>query len=103
MAFTFMILKAATGRFASWHGESYTPTQPRCNARHQTESTRHVLAQLVEPHGRFRIARGTPVAAWRKGAAGADFGTVGNRRALELACLEEAVEEHLQPLLDGGQ
>ena len=47
----------------------------------------------------LRVARHPPVAAGRHGAAGTDLGTVGQRRALELAG-EEPGEEHLEPVPD---
>src|SRR5687767_13924786 len=64
---------------------------------------RHITPELLQPDRRLRIARRAPVAAGREGAARADLRRVGHRGALELAQLEEAVEENSQPLLDAGQ
>src|SRR5581483_8171385 len=64
---------------------------------------RHVGAQLLQPGGGRRVAGRAPVAAGRERAAGADFRAVGDRRALELADREEAIEEHLQPAPDRGE
>src|SRR4051794_28210509 len=64
---------------------------------------RHVLAQLGQPHGGAGVARRAPVAARRERAAGADLRGVRDRRALELADVEEALDEHLEPVLDLAQ
>src|SRR5208282_5723748 len=64
---------------------------------------RHVLPQLGQPDFGLGVARGPPISARRERAAGADFWPVREGRALELAELEEAIEEHVEPLLDGAQ
>src|SRR5207237_6772318 len=61
------------------------------------------LPQFLQPHRRLGIARRPPVPSRREGAARADLRAVGDRAAFELARLEEAVEEHPQPLLDRRQ
>src|SRR5438876_8725646 len=48
------------------------------------------------------VARRAPVAARRQRPAGSHLRRVGQRRALELARLEESPEEHRQPPLDRG-
>src|SRR6202043_1468512 len=47
-----------------------------------------------------RVARRPPICARRQRSAGADLRRVGDRRALELARLEEPLQEHPQPALD---
>jgi len=64
---------------------------------------RHILPQFLQPDFGLGIARSPPVAARRERAAGADLRAVGNCRALELADLKEAIEEHLEPLLHRRQ
>src|SRR5215813_3415591 len=49
---------------------------------------------LFEPGGRLAITRGPVIPPGREGAAGANFGGVGDTAALELADLKEAPEEH---------
>src|SRR5690606_4384993 len=44
-----------------------------------------------------------PIPARRERSAGGDFRAVGDSRALVLADFEEAVQEQLQPALDGGK
>ena len=56
--------------------------------------------QLREPCGRFAVGWRAPIAARRQRSARADLGRVGNRAALELAQLEEAVQESMQMSLD---
>ena len=64
---------------------------------------RCILFQLFQPHGCHGVGGRSPVAAWGEGAAGADFGAVGNGGALELTGLEEAEQEQRQPFFDGRQ
>ena len=58
---------------------------------------------VPEPHLGFGIARGAPIAARRERTARAHLRAVRDGRALELADLEEAIQEYVQPLLDRGQ
>src|SRR5208283_4808592 len=44
-----------------------------------------------------------PIAARRERTAGADLRAVGDGRALELADLKKAIEEHFEPPLDRAQ
>ena len=50
---------------------------------------------------RLAVARRSPVAPGRERAARRDLRSVGHGRALELAALEEARHEHLEPVADG--
>src|ERR1700730_8037350 len=59
--------------------------------------------EVLEPDLGDGVGGGAPVAARREGAAGRDFRAVGQGRPLELAELEEAVEEDPQPLFDFGK
>src|SRR5256885_16389773 len=60
----------------------------------------HIFFQLTQPDIGFRVARRAPIPARRKRAAGADFRSVGNARALELAEFEKAVKEYFHPTLN---
>src|SRR3546814_19580947 len=59
--------------------------------------------ELVQPRRRHAVRGRAPVAAGAEAAAHRYLGGVGKGRTLELACLEEAEKEDLQPLADGGQ
>src|SRR6185437_10228456 len=61
------------------------------------------MLQLVEPGPGGPVGRGAPVAARAEAAAGRDLGRVGDAGPLELADLEEAVEEDLEPLANRRQ
>ncbi len=66
-------------------------------------AVRDLVPELLQPHRRGAVARRAPVAARRQRAARSDLGRVRDRRALELAGAEEAVEEDLEPVLDLGE
>src|SRR5687768_3413562 len=72
-------------------------------ARILRSAIRHVTPELVQPDRGPSVARRTPVTARRERAARAHLRCVGHRGALELAQLEESLEEHAQPLLDRRQ
>src|SRR5512135_2728703 len=59
--------------------------------------------ELGEPGLGVAVGGRAPVAARRERAAGADLGAVGQRAALELAALEETLQEHAEPLADLGK
>src|SRR5581483_12477026 len=60
---------------------------------------RDVALELVQPDPRVPIRGCAPVAAGGEIAAGNHLGTVGQGRALELADLKKAEQEHREPLL----
>src|SRR6266566_8666920 len=64
---------------------------------------RHILPQFLQPHVGLGVAGRPPVASRRERTAGADLGSIWNGRALELADLEESIEEHFEPLFDRRQ
>src|SRR5471030_2411109 len=66
-------------------------------------SIRNVALQFLDPRARVAVGRCAPIAARREASAGNHLRPVGQCRALELAQLEEAVEEDAEPLLDLGQ
>src|SRR3546814_13736427 len=59
--------------------------------------------ELVQPRRRHAVRGRAPVAAGAEAAAHRYLGGVGKGRTLELACLEEAEKEDLQPLADGDR
>src|SRR4051794_25614810 len=59
--------------------------------------------QVCKPHHGFRVARGAPVASRGERASRADLGPVRHAGALELAGLEEPIQEGPQMLADLGQ
>src|ERR1700730_653225 len=59
--------------------------------------------ELFEPDPRGGVGGGAPIAARGQGTARRDLRAFGQRRPLELAELEEAVQKNPQPLLDFGK
>src|SRR5918912_107334 len=62
-----------------------------------------VAPQFVQPGRGLGITGGTPIPTRRERPAGADLRPVRQGRAFELAQLEEAQQEDLQPSPDRGQ
>src|SRR5690242_7123628 len=87
-------------------GARFAPAMAKAAGRSRELSIGSVLEcgfQFLQPGSGIAVARRAPVAAGAERAAGRDLGRIGDGAALELAELEEAEQEYLQPFADRGQ